>query len=94
MLKNPQDRRARRTAVQVKEVMPFTEHQVRRNYHIPKETDSDLQDILEFIAMGYSRFYLQILTDKTRNIREEAELCARLANACLQTAFQRKEISS
>ncbi len=71
-------------------IMPFFEEKIRQNYVIPCGREKELHCAMEFIAAGYYRFFMKALNASPRQAIAEAELCARLSDACLRTLFQRK----
>ncbi len=72
-------------------IMPFFEQKIRQNYEIPRGMEQQLQAAMEFAATGYYRFFMKALTAPPREAIAEAELCAKLSDACLRVLFQRKE---
>ncbi len=72
-------------------IMPFFRQKIRQNYVIPEGMERQLQLVMEFAATGYYRFFMKVLTAPPREAIAEAELCARLSDACLRTLFQRKQ---
>ena len=72
-------------------IMPFFQQKIRQNYEIPAGMERQLQAAMEFVATGYYRFFMKALTALPRETIAEAELCAKLSDACLRVLFQRKE---
>ena len=68
-------------------LMPFFEKKIRQNYRIPSDMELELKTAMEFVATGYYRFFLNAITAPVSRISKEAELCARLADACLGSFF-------
>ncbi len=73
-----------------KRIMPFFEQKIRQNYEIPAGMERQLCGIMEFAAAGYYRFFMKALTAPPKEVIAEAELCARLSDACLRTQFRRR----
>ena len=71
-------------------LMPFFEKKIRQNYDIPEGMDLELRCAMEFVSNGYYRFFLNALTGSRTRIGEEAGICARLGDACLQLMFSPK----
>ncbi len=71
-------------------LITFFEKKIRQNYEIPAGMETQLRSTLEFAATGYYRFFMKVLTASPREALAEAELCARLSDACLQVLFQKK----
>ncbi len=71
-------------------IMPFFEQKIRQNYVIPEGMESQLHSVMEFAATGYYRFFMKALTGHPREVIAEAELCAKLSDACLRSLFSRK----
>ena len=72
------------------QLMPFFEKKIRQNYEIPIDMEIQLRCAMEFVATGYYRFFGNALTGFPIRISEEAEICARLSNACLELLFKKK----
>lgn len=71
-------------------LMPFFEKKVRQNYVIPAGKEPDLHHAMRFVATGYYRFFMQVLTESTEDIATYAELCVKLSDACLSLLFDKK----
>ncbi len=71
-------------------IMPFFERKIRQNYEIPNGMEKELHSAMEFVATGYYRFFMKALNAPPRQAIAEAELCAKLSDACLRTIFCRK----
>jgi AcrR family transcriptional regulator len=71
-------------------LMPFFEKKIRQNYQIPDGMEMELRTAMEFVATGYYRFFLNAITNPISRISKEAELCARLADACLGSFFLKR----
>jgi len=72
------------------QLMPFFEKKVRQSYVIPKGMEMQLRCAMEFVSTGYYRFFGNALTGSRMRINEEAEICARLSDACLGLLFEKK----
>lgn len=72
------------------QLMPFFEKKIRQSYIIPEGMETQLRCTMEFVSTGYYRFFLNALTSSRRQINEEAEICARLSDACLGLLFDKK----
>ncbi len=72
------------------QLMPFFEKKVRQSYVIPKGMEMQLRCAMEFVSTGYYRFFGNALTGSRMRINEEAEICARLSDACLGSLFEKK----
>ena len=72
------------------QLMPFFEKKIRQNYEIPEGMEMQLRCTMEFISTGYYRFFGNALTGSRMRINEEAEICARLSDACLGLLFMKK----
>ena len=72
-------------------LMAFSEKKFRQNYVIPENMEHELRSAIEFITMGYYRFFENVLTKPQTDINREAELCARFGDACLELLFRKKE---
>lgn len=72
------------------QLMPFFERKIRQNYEIPEGMELELRCAMEFVSTGYYRFFLNALTSSRMRIGEEAGICARLSDACLQLMFAKK----
>ena len=72
------------------QLMPFFEKKIRQSYEIPQGMEMELRCAMEFVSTGYYRFFLNALTSSRMRIDEEADICARLSDACLGLLFQRK----
>ncbi len=73
-----------------KQLMPFFEKKIRQSYIIPKGMELQLRCAMEFTSAGYYRFFGNALTSSRMQINEEAEICARLSDACLGLLFEKK----
>ena len=73
------------------QLMPFFEKKIRQSYRIPEGMETQLRCAMEFVSTGYYRFFLNALTGNRMRINEEAEICARLSDACLGLLFERKK---
>ena len=71
-------------------LMPFFEKKIRQNYEIPDGMETELQTAMEFVATGYYRFFINAITNPISRISKEADLCARLGDACLGMLFVKK----
>lgn len=71
-------------------LMPFFEMKIRQNYEIPKGRETELQTTMEFVSGGYYRFFLNAIANPIRRISKEADICARLGEACLGLFFTKK----
>ena len=71
-------------------LMPFFEKKIRQNYEIPEGMEVRLRCAMEFVSSGYYRFWINALTNSPTRIQEEAEICARLSDACLELLFRKK----
>ena len=69
---------------------PFFEKKVRQTYVIPEWQEVRLRQTMEFVSTGYYRVFFQTLTDPLGNMTEQAELCVRLSDACLELLFEKK----
>lgn len=72
------------------QLMPFFEKKIRQNYEIPEGMEMELRCAMEFVSTGYYRFFLNTLTGTRGRFGAEAEICARLSDACLGLLFARK----
>ena len=72
------------------QLMPFFEKKVRQNYEIPIDMEMQLRCAMEFVSTGYYRFFGNALTGSPMRVSEEAEICARLSDACLGLLFKKK----
>lgn len=72
------------------QLMPFFEKKIRQSYIIPEGMETQLRCTMEFVSTGYYRFFLNALTSSRGRISEEAEICARLSDACLGLLFDKK----
>lgn len=70
-------------------IMPFFEKKVRQNYRIPDGMGLELQRVMQFAAAGYYRFFMRALAESGINVYGEAEMCAKLSDACLSACFER-----
>lgn len=73
-----------------KQLMPFFEKKIRQSYIIPRGMETELRCAMEFVSTGYYRFFGNALTSSRLRINEEAEICARLSDACLGLLFEKK----
>ena len=73
------------------QLMPFFEKKVRQSYVIPEGMEMQLRCAMEFVSTGYYRFFGNALTGSRMRINEEAVICARLSEACLELLFRKKE---
>ena len=71
-------------------LMPFFEKKIRQSYVIPEGMEAQLRSTMEFVSMGYYRFFVNAITNPQLRITRESELCARLSNACLGVLFTKK----
>ena len=71
-------------------LMAFSEKKFRQNYVIPEDMGMELRCAMEFVCTGYYRFFINILTDPRMDLNREAEICARLGDACLELFFRKK----
>lgn len=71
-------------------LMPFFEKKIRQNYLIPSGMELELKTAMEFVATGYYRFFLNAIANPISRVSKEAELCARLADACLGSFFLKR----
>ena len=71
-------------------LMAFSEKKFRQNYMIPENMEHELRSAIGFITMGYYRFFVNVLTDPRMDRNREAEICAKLGDACLGLLFQKK----
>lgn len=71
------------------QLMPFFEKKIRQSYFIPEGMEMQLRCAMEFVSTGYYRFFLNALSDSRMRINEEAEICARLSDACLGLLFEK-----
>lgn len=72
------------------QLMPFFEKKIRQRYLVPESMEVQLQCAMEFVSTGYYRFFLHALTGSRKQIDEEAGICARLSDACLELLFEKK----
>ena len=72
------------------QLMPFFEKKIRQSYIIPRGKETELRCAMEFVSTGYYRFFGNALTSSRLRINEEAEICARLSDACLGLLFEKK----
>lgn len=72
------------------QLMPFFEKKIRQSYEIPNGMETELQTAMNFIASGYYRFFLNAITNPINRISKEADICAKLGNACLELLFKKK----
>ena len=72
------------------QLMPFFEKKIRQSYVIPEGMEAQLRSTMEFVSMGYYRFFVNAITNPQLRITRESELCARLSNACLGVLFKKK----
>ena len=72
-------------------LMPFFESKIRQSYQIPEGMEQELHSAMEFVSSGYYRFFMLALTGSRRNIEREAELCAKLSDACLCSLFTHRD---
>ena len=71
-------------------LMPFFEKKIRQNYLIPNGMEMELKTAMEFVSTGYYRFFLNAISNPISRVSKEAELCARLADSCLRSFFQKR----
>ena len=71
-------------------LMAFSEKKFRQNYIIPDGMERQLRCALEFVCMGYYRFFLNAMANPGMNLNLDAELCARFGDACLELLFRKK----
>ena len=71
-------------------LMPFFEKKIKQNYEIPKGMETELQTVMEFVATGYYRFFINAITNPISRINKEADICAKLGDACLELFFTKK----
>ena len=71
-------------------LMAFSEKKFRQNYIIPDGMETELRCALEFVCTGYYRFFINILNDPRMDLNREAEICAKLSDACLELLFRKK----
>lgn len=72
------------------QLIPFFEKKIRQSYIIPEGMETQLRCAMEFVSTGYYRFFGNALTGSRMRINEEAEICARLSDACLGLLFTKK----
>lgn len=71
------------------QLMPFFEKKIRQSYLIPEGMEMQLRCAMEFVSAGYYRFFGNALTGSPARINEEAEICAKLSDSCLELLFER-----
>lgn len=71
-------------------LIAFSEKKFRQNYVIPDGMERELRCAMEFVCTGYYRFFINLLANPGMDFQQEAEICAKMGDACLELLFRKK----